>query len=616
MRRLVALSAVALALGACSLAGDITPPPDLATAQAQGIGLPATTAPLVVPSRPPDLSAGEPIFSEKCAPCHGATGGGDGPQAGDLPNPPVAFTDPEVAQKGIPEEWFRVVTEGRFDRFMPGFTSLDDGERWDVVGYALSLGLSQTMVDVGRIVYQENCASCHGDLGRGDGRLPDLTSAEFQSSRSRLAVYGAVTNGVDEMPSYRGTLTDEERWEVAAFVRSLGLPSAAVAGAEATTPLAATPLADETTPTPAEGTPVAAPTSFAALGRVVGSVQNGSTGSPVPRGLEVTLHGFDGDSEISTQSGTVGADGSFAFEGLERATGRVYVVTTDYGGVLYASEIGELPLESDILELPLRLYETTADTDAVRVSRMHLLFDFPAEGVAQVVELWLLSNLGDRTVYDGDRGALEVSLPQGASGLALDGGAIGDRFELTDGGFRDRRELVPGENTSQLVFSYNLPYDRRLEFDRRAEYPVEAVVAMVPEGGPSVSGDGIQDMGSREVAGASLHTYELGAVPAGSEVTFTLRGRAVAGPSGIAAAGPIGLGAAALALGLVTAGLIWFRPKRRPASSPPAAPGDEALLWAIASLDNEFAAGAIDAEAYHARRGELLRRAQAAAGRD
>src|SRR3990172_8381373 len=110
------------------------------------------------PPPPRAVGGGEPIFSEKCAPCHGATGGGDGPQAGDLPNPPVAFTDPEVAQKGIPEEWFRVVTEGRFDRFMPGFTSLDDGERWDVVGYALSLGLSQTMVDVGRIVYQEHCA--------------------------------------------------------------------------------------------------------------------------------------------------------------------------------------------------------------------------------------------------------------------------------------------------------------------------------------------------------------------------------------------------------------------------------------------------------------------------
>lgn len=616
MRRLVTLAAGALVLGACSLAGDITPPPDLATAQAQGIGLPATAGPLVVPSRPPDLSAGELIFTEKCAPCHGATGGGDGPQAGDLPNPPVAFTDPEVAQKGIPEEWFRVVTEGRFDRFMPGFTSLNDRERWDVVGYALSLGLPQQSVDAGRIVYQENCAGCHGDLGRGDGRLPDLTSSEFQSSRSRLAVYGAVTNGVGEMPSYTDTLTDEERWEVAAFVRSLGLPGAAVAKPEATTPSPAAALADEITPTPAEGAPVGTPTSSGAVGRVIGSVQNGSTGSPVPRGLEVTLHGFDGDSEISTQSVTVGPDGLFAFEGLERATGRVYVVTTDYGGVLYASEIGELPIESDILELPLRVYETTADTGAVRVSRMHVLFDFPAEGVAQVVELWLLSNLGDRTVYDADRGALEVSLPEGASGLSLDGGAIGDRFELTDGGFRDRRELVPGENTSQLVFSYNLPYDRRMEFDRRAEYPVEAVVAMVPEGGPSVSGDGIQDMGPREVAGASLHTYELGAVPAGSDVTFTLRGRAGSGASSLTAAEPIGLGAAALTLALVTAGLIWFRPKRRATSSSTAAPGDEAILWAIASLDNEFAAGAIDAEAYYARRGELLRRAEEAAERD
>jgi high-affinity iron transporter len=169
-----------VALGACSLAGDITPPPGLATAQAQGFGLAPTAAPLVPPARSPDLTAGALIFADKCAPCHGDTGAGDGAQAAELPSPPVAFTDPEVAQRAIPEEWFRVVTEGRFDRFMPGFTSLDDGQRWDVVGYALSLGLPAQAVDAGRLVYQQQCAGCHGDVGKGDGRVPDLTSPEFQ----------------------------------------------------------------------------------------------------------------------------------------------------------------------------------------------------------------------------------------------------------------------------------------------------------------------------------------------------------------------------------------------------------------------------------------------------
>jgi mono/diheme cytochrome c family protein len=492
-----------VALGACSLAGDITPPPGLATAQAQGFGLAPTAAPLVPPARSPDLTAGALIFADKCAPCHGDTGAGDGAQAAELPSPPVAFTDPEVAQRAIPEEWFRVVTEGRFDRFMPGFTSLDDGQRWDVVGYALSLGLPAQAVDAGRLVYQQQCAGCHGDVGKGDGRVPDLTSPEFQAERSSLALYGAVTNGVGEaMPAYGESLGEDDRWAVAAFVRSglvcprgrLRQPPRPWADrrrrAETTqiaegTGIETAAAATVETAQIAEGTALETATDVAAAtGSVTGRVQNGTAGASPPSGLEVTLHGFDGDSEAFTQSTIAAADGRFSFDGLERTPGRVYVATTDFGGALYASEIGELPAETLTLELPLTVYKSTSATDALRVSRLHLLFDFPAEDILQVVELWLLSNLGDQTIAGSDEGAIEVALPAGATGLSLDGGVVGERFELTDSGFRDRREVVPGQNTSELVFSYNLPYDRRLEFARDVGYPIEAVVAMVATAPP------------------------------------------------------------------------------------------------------------------------------------
>src|SRR3972149_1718389 len=70
------LLAAALALGACSLAGDITPPPGLATAQAQGLGLPPTAAPPTAPGRTPRLAAGALIFAAQRAPCHGESGDG------------------------------------------------------------------------------------------------------------------------------------------------------------------------------------------------------------------------------------------------------------------------------------------------------------------------------------------------------------------------------------------------------------------------------------------------------------------------------------------------------------------------------------------------------------
>ena len=78
----------AIWLSSCnfSLAADVTPPPGYqppAETQAQAE---ATSGPLF-PIVPPDPLKGQAIYVEKCAPCHGVTGLGDGPRAKELPNP-------------------------------------------------------------------------------------------------------------------------------------------------------------------------------------------------------------------------------------------------------------------------------------------------------------------------------------------------------------------------------------------------------------------------------------------------------------------------------------------------------------------------------------------------
>jgi hypothetical protein len=322
-----------------------------------------------------------------------------------------------------------------------------------------------------------------------------------------------------------------------------------------------------------------------------------------------------------TTSTTAGTDGRFTFTGIEPVAGRNYVATADYQGVLYASAIAAFPGNTPALDLPLTVYETTADIGAVQVGRLHLVFDFASDGVVQVLELWLLSNTGDRTVFTADQGLIDITLPEGASGLSFDGGTVGDRFELTPTGFRDRRELVPGENTGEIIFSYNLPYDGSSKLDRQAPYPVMATVAMVSGEGPQVSGDGFTDMGLRQVSGMSLHTYQRGPAQAGETISLELSGQptAAAAPSTSTQVAPVIAAAAALALALIAAVLIWFRPWRRRARPAPAAEqaGDEdAALWAIASLDYEFAEGKIDPASYQARRAELIRRAQEASHRD
>ena len=71
----------------------------------------AATQPIVqetaLPIVAPNAQNGGDIYIEKCAPCHGETGMGDGPQASALSIPPSALGDPQVARAAAPAEWFQ-----------------------------------------------------------------------------------------------------------------------------------------------------------------------------------------------------------------------------------------------------------------------------------------------------------------------------------------------------------------------------------------------------------------------------------------------------------------------------------------------------------------------------
>ena len=86
---------IALLLTACNmtLAQDVTPPP--------GAVQPAQVQPTqgaVFPAQAPDLQNGAAIYAEKCAPCHGNTGMGDGPQGQQLTVPVPALGLPETGR--------------------------------------------------------------------------------------------------------------------------------------------------------------------------------------------------------------------------------------------------------------------------------------------------------------------------------------------------------------------------------------------------------------------------------------------------------------------------------------------------------------------------------------
>ena len=106
------LLALAALLAGCNLAGDITPPPALATAQAAA-PVPATADPTSPPLADPgardvpapagiDPARGKAIWAEKCAPCHGETGQSDGVMTANLPSPPPQLGSAAGARSGAP----------------------------------------------------------------------------------------------------------------------------------------------------------------------------------------------------------------------------------------------------------------------------------------------------------------------------------------------------------------------------------------------------------------------------------------------------------------------------------------------------------------------------------
>lgn len=79
----------------------------------------------------------------------------------------------------------------------------------------------------GRALYQANCALCHGNTGAGDG----LAGESFNPKPTRLdegdvvkdpdgEIFLALKNGKGKMPAMK-KLTDEQIWQVVAFVRTL-----------------------------------------------------------------------------------------------------------------------------------------------------------------------------------------------------------------------------------------------------------------------------------------------------------------------------------------------------------------------------------------------------------
>jgi|RhiMetdeSRZDD1v2_1073273.scaffolds.fasta_scaffold05698_11 mono/diheme cytochrome c family protein len=87
-------------------------------------------------------------------------------------------------------------------------------------------------IETGKKVYTANCVGCHGDLGKGDGKMtanmnpkpPDLSDAEWKHGSSDGEIFVLIRDGAKGTPmrAFASKMTPTEMWSVVNYLRTLG----------------------------------------------------------------------------------------------------------------------------------------------------------------------------------------------------------------------------------------------------------------------------------------------------------------------------------------------------------------------------------------------------------
>lgn len=96
------------------------------------------------------------------------------------------------------------------------------------------LPASDANLSAAKPVYNEYCANCHGDSGKGDGSdammydpaPSNLTEAKHMNALTDGEIFYQITQGRKPMPSFRKKLTEEQRWQLVILVRTFAAPVA------------------------------------------------------------------------------------------------------------------------------------------------------------------------------------------------------------------------------------------------------------------------------------------------------------------------------------------------------------------------------------------------------
>jgi mono/diheme cytochrome c family protein len=209
-----------------------------------GVGLVWAASPAAQPSRLSAHERGKALYQKNCAVCHGDDGQAETPVGRVLKPRPRNFADPIEMARLTVDRIYRAIKEGRPGTAMAAWKQvLTETEIGDVIDYIHGLSSNRKMpalsaerlsLEVGRRIYDRECAYCHGADGRADTGVAKVLDppprnfadpigmARLDDGRVYLAIYrgrpGTAMGGRGEL------LAPAEIIDVMRYIRTLVQP--------------------------------------------------------------------------------------------------------------------------------------------------------------------------------------------------------------------------------------------------------------------------------------------------------------------------------------------------------------------------------------------------------
>lgn len=553
--------------------------------------LPAVTTALDYPASPPDIALGAEIYATRCVQCHGLEGSGDGTLIGNganqIANAPRSFLEAVTTAEQTPLEWYQVITNGRIEKLMPPWKdALSDAERWAVALYTYTLHYGEDSVVRGQTLVS--------GIEVANLTLPDVSETVKLTDAELVKVAGLPITELNEVGQR----------DLAAYLRSTYVINSEFIGRRNSQPVA---------------TEEAQPTALSGTGSVRGQVVNGTAGGAVVDGLKAVLYAISqGGADIVSEA-EVGAEARFQFDSVDLRTDRNYIVTVNYAGRIFGSELKPGDAQATILDLPVKIYDLTDDSSILEVAGWVARIQVDGN-IARITQGIRIVNTSDRaystdaSVSNDRYASIEIGVPTDADIQGID--ATHPRYVMGDGGLAvvDTSPVLPGkDHIVQIV--YDMLLVDELQIEQPLDYAFNGPVRLLVEADKvQVLSDTMVSLGPQQLEDGIYDSYGADfSLKPGEAIRFNLK----AVNSSVTSSDldseqlvPIGLlGAGVIMVGV--AGYVYWRTGRKRGAF--SVQGDQQLLIdglisQMAELDALEASGEVDELTYQKRRARLKMR--------